>query len=500
MKRILALLMVLCMMAGLLACKNPTADTPTTEATLGTTTPIRDDISDIKEDDLLLRSDDVSSNDAYINPAKHGGKTLQIAGLESDTFDDLDNMGKGNYNWMIRAAIADWAALNNVTVTFETSYNATDMMATINSGTKLDIVLGSNEYPTLGNLGLTKGFTQAQYDVLEKICGPIYLDLKTYKGEIHGVTYPWGGNHTYYFNATVFEQYGAKNPIQYVMEDNWTWATMEQSWIDTSRDFDSNGKFDGQDTFGMGGTSVHLTYGLEISEDPITGKLTDTMLTNSYYREYHELIYRSKYQTMCHSLKGTNYCKTTATPRAIAQVGDCEWYNFEHLYQFLENGDLILTTTLPAFNDGVCKQYQSVRGISLLSSCDEDEAAFDLICYILKVGMRYMADYSVGLYQNDYEGVRGASDFSKGWLKNFQAVCEDRRAKFAEIEDWDQAHFEKMVKMMFAKDNLYVTKVVYSGSEKSKVKTENLTPESYLPLLSAENAAFCTKYNELYAK
>jgi hypothetical protein len=46
------------------------------------------------------------SNDEYVNPEKFGGKTLQIYGCSSITYDDIENMeGEGTFIWMMRAAI-----------------------------------------------------------------------------------------------------------------------------------------------------------------------------------------------------------------------------------------------------------------------------------------------------------------------------------------------------------------------------------------------------------
>ena len=504
MKRLLALLLVLCMMVGLLACgKKPadnvegTGDNKETTEESKETTPIRDDITDIKDEDLMIEAGDDNKNDAYINPEKFAGKTLQIAGMNSDSFADLDNMGKGNYNWMMRAAIDEWATLNQVTVTYDCSASSTDILSAINNGTKLDLQFGSNETPGLANLGITKGFTQEQYDQIAKICGEGFVKMMMYKGESHGVVYPWTGNHMYYWNDTMFEQYGAKTPAQYLMEDNWNWKSMEQSWEAVTRDFNGNGKLDDKDTYGMGGTSQHLTRYIKYQEDPQTGKLTGT-IGGQYYKDFYEMTYKAKYQTLAHSLKGTNYCTTTSTPRALAQVGDCEWYNFEHQYRVLENGDIIKATVLPAYNDGVTVINFTTRFMSILSSCDEPEAAFSLICYILKVGMRYIADYSVGLYKCEYEGIRGASEWSKGWKEKFEQVCEDRRAAFAELEDWDVEHYEKMVKKMFADDTIFNPVKKYAN-EVQKVSTANMPYASAIPLLIAEQDAWIAKYNELYA-
>ena len=508
MKRLLALLLVLCMMAGMLACGKPAdsaggttpgGDNKETTEESKETTPIRDDISNIEEDDLAIKSEADNSNAAYINPEKFAGKKLQIAGLNGDSFNDLDNMGKGTYNWMIRAAIADWAALNQVEVTFECGYSSTDILSAVNSGTKLDLMFGANAHGELCNQGITQGFTKEQYDEIVKICGPKFVDCLNYKGASYGVIYPWTGNTLIYYNRTMFEQYGAKTPAEYFMEDNWNWSTFETVLESVTRDFNGNGKMDENDTFGIGATIKHISPPAT-SQDPVTGKVTGIIGTNPMYKVYLDLMYKGRWQTLSVAQKGTHYITTTSTPRCLVMAGDCEWYNFEHLYKTLENGDVIEVTIPPEYTVGDIKQHVKFtsRFMSLLSSCDEPEAAFSLLCYVLKVGLRYISDFSCGLYKNEYDGIQGASEWSKGWKEKFEAICEDRRAAFAEIEDWNQEHYEKMIKKMFAEDTYVTGAAAYTGSV-SKVSVTNLPSASAIPLLVAEQDAWIAKYNELYA-
>ena len=135
-----------------------------------------------------------------------------------------------------------------------------------------------------------------------------------------------------------------------------------------------------------------------------------------------------------------------------------------------------------------------------MNSCDEDEAVLSLMSYILKVGMRYMSDYSVGLYNCTYEGIRGASDYSKGWKKNFEKNLEKRRAAFAEIgEDWDQETYEKMVKDLFSADKYYAKRTYFGQELSTDEDTSAMPPASAIPILAAAQNAWINKYNSLYA-
>ena len=93
-------------------------------------------------------------------------------------------------------------------------------------------------------------------------------------------------------------------------------------------------------------------------------------------------------------------------------------------------------------------------------------------------------------------GVKSIHD--DDWKKNFEDVCEERRAAFAEIEDWDQELYTKMVKKMFAEDTISNPVKKYTG-EVEEVSTANMPSASAIPLLVAEQNAWIAKYNELYA-
>lgn len=506
MKKLLALLLVLCMVLGMVACAKPqdSADSTTTEETTETedTTPIRDDISVVDEDDLILKTDDVDSNDAYINPEKFGGKTIQIAGINSETFDDIENMGSGSYLWMMRAACEDWAALNNVKIEYVCDNDSTSILTAVNSGDTPDIVLYANAYPLLSNLGITRAFTDEELAVVSKIVGEGWASMISYQGEIHGLEMPWGGNHWYYFNRTMYENYGAKSPKEYYQEGNWTFETMEKCHESVTRDNNGDGKINENDTYGISSTYLTSFLGApyRILMDETTGKLTSIIGTSAEYRKLLEMSYTGQTETLS-VLSGYYTCKTSATPRPSAQFADAEWYNFEHLYSVLDNGDVIECLPNPVFSTEQPTRVtnHTVRYMAMLNSCDENEAAFALYCYMLKVGMRYISDFSVGLYECTYDGIQGASDYSKAWMKQFKKVLQDRRRAFAEIEDWDQEHYLQMVKDLFAPETRQYIISSYNVSV-DEVKTEGLPPASIIAKQAEAYNAMVTKYNSLYAK
>ena len=111
--------------------------------------------------------------------------------------------------------------------------------------------------------------------------------------------------------------------------------------------------------------------------------------------------------------------------------------------------------------------------------------------------MRFMSDYSCGLYKCTFEGLRGASEYSKAYLKRQDEVIADRRARFAELEDWDQALYEKMVAdVLTAEATIARTYVGKTNLDKS---ISQMPPASSLPVVAQKQQAWIEKYNSLYA-
>ena len=511
MKRIFAMLLVLVMLLSLIACGKKPADSsegtkPSENATPSTpkeTTPLREDVENLNPDILVKDPEDKlpDSNDEYINPAKFGGKTLQIYGLSSIVFDDIENMsGEGNFLWMMRAAADEWAALNNVTLSYDGDYNASAILGAINSGEHPDLLIMCTETPNASNMGITKAFTQEQYDHISKICGKQYLDMMNYKGASHGIVYPWSGCTWFYYNETMFENYGAKTPLEYYMEGNWTWETMEDCFESVTKDFDGNGKIDKSDTFGCA-TLIYLAKPYYLEEDPQTAKLTCVLATNEQFRTYAEMVYKGNKETLSLAGPGNQECTISTTPRPGTHMGDAEWYNFRHMYQVNAIGDVIRTIPMPVYSkENPIRWTQfTEHTASLIASCDEEEATMALLSYILKVGMRtWMSDYSCGLYECSYEGMRGASSYSKDWLELFKEALEERRAEFAEIDAWDQKTFAKMVQEVLTAP-AYVQKR-YTGMKFGFDAIGSMPTASALPVAEAAENAWITKYNSLYAK
>ena len=150
MKKLLALVLVLCLVVGLVACTKPAEQNPTTP----TTTPTTGETS-------------------------FKGKTLQIWGNGTETsYTNFDSFGKGNYIWMMRAAIDEWAHINGVTIKYAGSYNQNAILSAMASGEKPDIIFQTENFPVVANYGIVSAWTDEEYKTLTEIAGNSkYMDM-----------------------------------------------------------------------------------------------------------------------------------------------------------------------------------------------------------------------------------------------------------------------------------------------------------------------------------
>lgn len=533
MKRFLALLLVLCMLGSLIACGKKTDTPDATDGSKPNGGQSGGQVSDIVEgwenaadnyeegkdysDATGNAGDNVdgqyaggneliggavsggeeeapvkfANNNDLINPA-YAGKTIEIYGVASAKYDDIEDMDKGNYLWMVRAAVDEWAAMNKVNIVYEGNYDQATVMGQINSGAHPDLLLYGNSMPAMANLGITRAFTDAEYAQLADTCGNSFLDMINFKGKSYGVNYPWAGSFLFRYNETLFERYGVKSPKEYYMEGNWTWDTMEKCLTEIARDTNDDGKID---IYGIGAFALNQGYEVKENND---GSLTDLTATSPEYYKYLEIKYRGG-QTGAVGPYGM--CSTVSKERPAAHIGDTEWYTHEAYHKELDNGDVVKTVMLPRFD--ASKPVESLlytdAYMSIFNACDEPEATLDLITYVLRVGMRYMSDFSCGIYKCEYEGIRGASVYSKGWKENFTQIVADRQAALDTIKSdgaWDEEYVNKLMNDIASTGGFIIRD--YAGQTKAS-GTKDLPPASQLPIIVANQNAWIAKYNELYA-
>ena len=512
MKRLFALLLALVMVFSLFACGKKTDSTDGTgenqnagkdEDTEWTYIHV-ENTGNFQKDELVTGTGmnavdtELLSNDDLIDPEKFGGKKLQIYGYNSATYEDIDNMGKGTFIWMVRAAIDEWATMNNVEVDFVGGYDQSVILGDITAGGKPDLLLYCNKFPLPATTGITRPFTDEEYAALSRTCGSYYLDMMKYKGQSYGVQVPWSGGSLCYYNKTAFEQAGVKSPGEYFMEGNWTWDTFEKAGQEITRDLDNDGVID---LYGSG------SY-FSLIPDPMIrtlnddGTLTSLVRNSEQFMRFLEIYYKAARETKAAG-KYTN-ANIATTPRPAMFIGDAEWYNFEHLHQVLVNDDIIEVIPTPKYNKTDKQYYQhTLVHMAPMTSCDENEATIALMNYILRVGMRYISDFSLGLFKCNYEGIRGASKYAHGWKQNFEQVVANRKEAFDSLAEWDQELYQKMQDAVLSGDTVHYIGLTFPNMEGEATKNFEQTtmpPASSMPTIATREEGWIQKYNELYAK
>ena len=490
MKKLLALLLVLCTLVGLVACGKKEPASTNNNPTTGNNTS--SDPTGSTEDPHLTVTPETS-------PYK--GKTIEIYGMGTAvSYTNYDSFGKGNYIWMMKAAIEEWAAINGVTLVYKGSYNQNAYLAAVQAGDHPDLLFTGELFPKTANAGVLAPFTEEEYKKLSDICGKGYLDLMTYKNQSHGIVYPWVGNTMCYYNKTMFENYGVKTPKEYFMEGEWTWTNFLKCMEEMTKDIDSDGKID---TYGLPADSLTWCRFYNPYKLDENGRLLST-LEDPLIRDVIELKYEVFAVKKTALNPGKNQIQKNVTyPMTAMQLSDCEPYNFEHMYQYIANGDELQVVPVPAY-DGDGEKVNLLQFcqscVSLASACDEREAAVDLLAYLLKCGLKYVSDFSLGAVESNYVGVQGKCELSKKWKEAFAKVCETRAADIKNIEDYDEELIKKIYES-FEGASWYVYQTFTNVSDPTTYsEVTKLPPASSIPTIKEKYQAKLDTYNDLYIK
>ena len=430
MKRLFALLLVLVMIVGLVACggkkTDPTDPTTGTNPTNGTQAPT-------------------------VNDKPFKGKKLQLYGFGSETsysaFGDEEGAmsGVGSYLWMQRAAIIEWATANEVTIEFKGSFNQNVVLAAMNSGDKPDMFSISNQFPALANYGLAAAFTEAEYNELAKHMNTTkWLDTMMYNGKSSGVLLPWTGFFSVHVNIDLCERYGIKSPVDYFTEGNWNWDTMKKFFEEVTKDVDGDGKTDSyaaRSDFTLQGLVPMMT-----TIQTANGLLTDAIFDKSWAYDYAEFVY-TYYHQKATIQKGSQSATVMAgNPLIACQLTDCETYNPLSIFKVLTNGDRTVAVPIPEYTGKdafqVAKPTQSA--MYMASSCDEREAVISLMSYLLECGDKYVSQMSHGALTSTYEGMKGSTEHSKKWMEQFAKGLAEREVTLADYDHFDKNHMAKV--------------------------------------------------------
>ena len=482
MKRLLVFLLALFMIFSFTACKQPN-----NEPTQPSGDPSATDPSDGKTEKPFA------------------GKTLQLWGDWADSrYTDINNMGEGGGTWAMCAAVDEWAALNDVTIEYVAGYDQNRLLAAMNSGSKPDLITTSNQFPRIANFGLLKPYTQAEYDAIAEVMGKEYLDMMKYRGVAHGWILPGKGESVVYYNKSIFDRYGVKTPGEYLKEGTWTISNFKKCLEETTRDVDGDGKFE---TYG------HPTYNsfrlfpavpAVVFQQDEKGNLITDGLDSKYLMESLEFKWEMQYEKGTIATGSDNIGTNTTSPMFAMMYSDMALHKAEDCFNVLSNGDQMEVVPMPTYDgDDPAFKDKDVRFfrqtfIATLSSCDEPEAALDLQVYLAKCVLKYVADCSFGRIKCDYEGIVGASEYSKKWKENNDKINKDRADIVAKMDiDWEL--LDKCFEVA-DKAEIYTFEPTYDGVT-SIVRNSQFSKESPTTAFPVAKAAFeaaVQKYNDLY--
>ncbi len=488
MKKILALLLVLCLVFGLVACGGKNNGDEDVTDTGSSNSGTNDNNDNANNDDS---NNDSNSNNSGEKP--YAGTTLQIWGLVGDQYQNIDKINAKSWLWMVCAAIEEWAYLNDVKLEYVAPYNQDSLIGSINSGAKPDFCYTSLQFPSVANMGLIQPFNEEQKAKLTAITGESWLQM--YRGEAYGILPPWTGAETVKYNKTMMENYGIKTPQEYIDEGNWTWETYMKVARECTKDLDGDGKLD---TVGSTVEAMQRFVDVVI-EDPATGKLTSNM-NSEKNKAFAEMIYKGVVEDKCIA---TDYRVVTdlKNPKVAMGIQDSEAYNFMHNQKILENGDVIETCLPPSYKKGEDPRLSlSNYNFFIPTGSDAADAATDMIAYICQAGMKWIADHSEGLYKTEYKGITGACKYSKAWKELYDDYLWERDDEYAKIKD--DYNTEAYADLLEA----YLTLPKSHGKKYSNVNTTIYTakemfeapPATSLATLGPALENQINKYNELF--
>ena len=129
------------------------------------------------------------------------------------------------------------------------------------------------------------------------------------------------------------------------------------------------------------------------------------------------------------------------------------------------------------------------------------EAVIDLFCYLLKCGLKYVSDYSLGAVKCDYQGLQGTCELSVNYLNAFAKMNRRRAKDIAQLTE-DGIYDAEYI----AKVNEYLNdrgRYIWGPHTGVSVLTgydeiTKMPPESAIPAIKTKYQNSLNTYNKLY--
>ena len=117
----------------------------------------------------------------------------------------------------------------------------------------------------------------------------------------------------------------------------------------------------------------------------------------------------------------------------------------------------------------------------------------DMLTYLLKCGLKYMADCSGGAISCDYVGILGACAVSMRWLDTFADARNERVAKYGQLTEGQRNHIIRL-------NECIKSNSIYSFSARSAELDPTLYEELAIMPPESSLAAIKEQYEKALAK
>ena len=206
------------------------------------------------------------------------------------------------------------------------------------------------------------------------------------------------------------------------------------------------------------------------------------------------------------SAGGKNAIQTNViNPMFAMQLSDCEPYNWQHLYQEIPNGNRLEVVPVPEWRGangetlGTSKLTQSC--FHMAASCDEREAVVDMFAYLLKCGLKYVSDYSLGTVKCEYEGLQGTSEYSKQVLEALAKINANRTKKLKQLGSiYDASYVTKLNKYLEERGHYVYGTYANVDILTSYSEITQMAPNSSIPAIKQKYQNSLNVYNSTYMK
>lgn len=482
MKKLISLLLVLCLVLAMAACGGGKVDPtkPSDEA----------------------KPTDPKPTDPTVPQNPYKGTEIEVWGVAKNTYEDVSKVAANSFIDVAQVAMVEWCAANEVTLKWGGAYAQATYMAAIAGGQTPDLILTYGNFPNFANLGLTKALTAEGCAKIAEIAGNDgYTSALSYKGKSHGMLLPTNGNEVFWYNATQTEAMGIKSPKEYWEEGNWTWDTMVQYWKDCTKDLDGDGVFD---TYGISSNYLPKLADM-VAVEAADGKIS-TVADTARFRKFADIVYNGVTEGWIQI--GTKACLDIMTPYCMTRMGDNELYNVNHTYWPLKNGEICEVVPMPKYSkDEVQLNNRLSYTLFMCSSNDNQAATEAMLAYVMQCSLKYMSEMSQGAVKFDMEGIQGKTEIGKAWKASWEAKQKDIKARIEQLEDdgiYDAEHVAKLWDLLVETTPSTLAKA-YSGVDNPYYPTEKRWGYMFTEPAASSVAKVietsktqCEKYNNTY--